>query len=391
MESARNIIPIKQPQEIILFDLSESVFSEIKTYESLEITDSKTETDVRQARAAVRDVRYKIQRRHKELNADLNQQKKEYKDMAESLIERLTPTETNLDEKIKAVEAVKEVEKAERMAKEQARLDVIRGKLANIDTITNAGMDATLSSNQIDEFLKQLHEISITDEDFQEFREQADINLARNIEALNAAFERALFYEESAKIQAESEAKNKAEAERLAKIAEDQEIIAAAIKADQEEQSRLAQVERDKADAHAKAERDAENARIVADRAELEKARAEIQAEKDRMAQVAEAEKFKERVAWCERIGTEWFEADWNEAHHLNIEFNLAIEKAAAIEAARKEELKPDTEKLLMFADYIGEIKLPDLKTDAANEIGMMIDARLRELVSKIMAEVESL
>jgi len=109
------------------------------------------------------------------------------------------------------------------------------------------------------------------------------------------------------------------------------------------------------------------------------------------MAQVVEAEKFKERVAWCERIGTEWFEADWNEAHHLNIEFNLAIEKAAAIEAARKEELKPDAEKLLMFADYIGEIKLPDLKTDAANEIGMMIDARLRELVTEIMAEVESL
>ena len=380
MESARNIIPIKQPQEIILFDLSESVFSEIKTYESLEITDSKTETDVRQARAAVRDVRYKIQRRHKELNADLNQQKKEYKDMAESLIERLTPTETNLDEKIKAVEAVKEVEKAERMAEEQARLDVIRGKLANIDTITNAGMDATLSSKQIDEFLKQLHEISITDEDFQEFREQADINLARNIEALNAAFERALFYEESAKTQAEAEAKNKAEADRLAKIAEDQEIIAAAIREDQA-----------KADAHAKAERDAENARIVADRAELEKARAEIQAEKDRMAQVVEAEKFKERVAWCERIGTEWFEADWNEAHHLNIEFNLAIEKAAAIEAERQEALKPDKGKLIFLVDKLGDIKIPKFQTDDANEVGIMVDAKLRELAALIMDKVDNL
>jgi len=44
-----------------------------------------------------------------------------------------------------------------------------------------------------------------------------------------------------------------------------------------------------------------------------------------------------------------------------------------------------------MFADYIGEIKLPDLKTDAANEIGMMIDAKLRELVTLIIAEVDSL
>jgi len=306
------------------------------------------------------------------------------------LIERLTPTETNLDEKIKAVEAVKEVEKAERMAKEQARLDEIKEKLEAISNTVLQAQEYGKTSAEISYILDALLEIKV-DDSYQEFADQALKSLMDGTELVQSILDRALKFEADQTVQAEIEAKNKAEAERLAKIAEDQEIIAAAIKADQKEQARLAQAERDKADAQAQAKRDAENARIAADRAELEKARAEIQAEKDKMAEASEAEKFKDRVAWCEKIGAEYYCEDWNEAQRFNIEFDLATDKAEAIEAERQEALKPDKGKLIFLADKLGDIKIPKFQTNDASEVGVMVDAKLRELITLIMAEVDSL
>ena len=360
--------------------------------------DSKTETDVRQARVAVRDVRYKIQRRHKELNSDLNQKKKDYKAMAESLIERLLPTENNLDAKIKAVEAVAEATKAEKMAAEKIRLDAIREKIAGINTMADAAQTYGLTSVQIRECLSAIKDHPITEEIFSEFLEAATETHARAVETVTAFLNRTLLDEADAVARAEKDAELKAEAERLAKIAEEQE------KARKEAEAAQA-----KADAEAKAERDAEAAKLAQEKAQIEADKAAIQAERDRMAAEAENVAFAERVRWCESIGAEWYAADWNEAHNANKEFdnkiliaklkrwneaieindqmNLGQAMADDIEAARLEELKPDKEKLLAFAETVGSLKIPDMKTDDGEIISSVVDSMLRDIVTFISDE----
>ncbi len=54
-------------KDIVLFDIQQSVFEEIETYKNLVITDSKSEKEVRTARASVKQLRYKIQNRRKDL------------------------------------------------------------------------------------------------------------------------------------------------------------------------------------------------------------------------------------------------------------------------------------------------------------------------------------
>jgi len=291
-----------------------------------------------------------IETRRKEIKAPHLEKCREIDATAKDAVSMIQPLIEMSGSRRGAWEEIAEREKAAAMVAEQARLDEIKEKLEAISNTVLQAQEYGKTSAEISYILDALLEIKV-DDSYQEFADQALKSLMDGTELVQSTLDRALKFEADQKAQAEIEAKNKAEAERLARMAEDQEKAAAAI------------------------------------RVEQDAARAEIQAEKDRMAQVAEAE----RVAWCEKIGAEYYIADWNEAHKLNTEFDLAVEKAEATEAAHKEELKPDTEKLLMFADYIGEIKLPDLKTDAANEIGMMIDAKLRELVTLIIAEVDSL
>jgi len=290
-----------------------------------------------------------IETRRKEIKAPHLEKCREIDATAKDAVSMIQPLIEMSGSRRGAWEAIAEKEKEVAMAAEKVRLDEIKEKLEAISNTVLQAQEYGKTSAEISYILDALLEIKV-DDSYQEFADQALKSLMDGTELVQSTLDRALKFEADQKAQAEIEAKNKAEAERLARMAEDQEKAAAAI------------------------------------RVELDAARAEIQAEKDRMAQVAEAE----RVAWCEKIGAEYYIADWNEAH-INTEFDLAVEKAEATEAAHKEELKPDAEKLLMFADYIGEIKLPDLKTDAANEIGMMIDARLRELVTEIMSEVGSL
>ena len=110
---------------IQLFNIQQSVFETIKTYKDLVITDSKSEKEVRGARASVKQLRYKIQNRQKELNKDLNEKKKKIKTGAENLILRIIPTENNLDIKIEEVEEIRAKIKAKKIAEEQAKKEAV--------------------------------------------------------------------------------------------------------------------------------------------------------------------------------------------------------------------------------------------------------------------------
>lgn len=401
MTATARVIPIQESKAATLFDLSESVFKEIETYQGLEIVDSKTETDVRQARVAVRDIRYKIQRRHKELNSDLNQKKKDYKAMAESLIERLLPTENNLDEKIKAVEAVAEAAKAEKMAAEKARTDAILSEITRMENITSAAQEYGLPSAKVQEFLNELESFPVKPEFFEEFTDNANAAKKRDIEIVQACLDRTLKFEADQKAQAEIEAKNKAEADRLADIA-----------AEQEKASKEAEAEKARAEAEAQAKRDAEAAKLAQERAKIDAEKAAIQAERDRMAAEAEKVKFAERVRWCEQFGAEWYAADWNEAHvkneeinnqrlveksrswgeaiEMNEQINLGQAMADDIEAAQLEALKPDKETLFELVETIKAIKMPSCKSKEGKSAAMWVQNTLTALAGDLDDVVRS-
>jgi len=372
MTATARVIPIQESKAVTLFDLSESVFKEIETYQGLEIVDSKTETDVRQARVAVRDIRYKIQRRHKELNSDLNQKKKDYKAMAESLIERLLPTENNLDEKIKAVEAVAEAAKAEKMAAEKARTDAILSEITRMGNITATAQEYGLPSPRVQELLSDLEAFPVEPEFFEEFTENALAAKKRDIEIVQACLDRTLKFEADQKAQAEIEAANKAEADRLAKIA-----------AEQEKARKEAEAAQAKADAESRAERESEAAKMAAERKAIEDEKAAIQAEKDRIAADIEKAAFAERIRKCESIGAEWYMADLNEACEINKEFDQR-------RAARIELLKPDKEKLTSLIAQIESIKMPECKSKEGKSAVMWVQNTLTALAGDLDDVVRS-
>lgn len=50
-----------------------------------------------------------------------------------------------------------------------------------------------------------------------------------------------------------------------------------------------------------------------------------------------------------------------------------------------------DRDNLVAFAEMIGEIKLPELKTEEGNQIAKLADASLRDCVDEIMARVKGI
>lgn len=395
------------------FNVTEAAIAEIEEYQKLEIADSKDETNVRKCRQVVRTMRTDIEKRRKEIKAPLLAHGKLIDQTAKALTARLMPTEQNLDEKIKAREAIAEAAKAERLAAEKTRLDVIRAKMADLRVKAEAGLSADLSSSEILACLDVLRPIEIPTAEYEEFHVEASMIVQDGIIRTEQSLATRIKIEDQQKAQAELEAKNKAEADRLAKIAKDQK-----------EAMKKAIAEKKKADAEAKAKREAEAAIIAQERKALEDEKVRIKAEADRKAKeeaerIASLEKREQIAAWTEYAAA--LESVWmNEAYAFNTTVNNERKKAAEmaqfiylkkwdkaikhnaqidlgqamsddIEAARIEALRPDREKLIAFAKMIGEIKLPDLQTEEGNEIAQIANALLRNCVDEIMAGVEAL
>lgn len=388
---------VETPETMALaeFDVTEAALAEIKEYERLEIQDSKSEANVRKCRSVVRSMRTDIEKRRKELKAPLLEHGRLIDQTAKDLTARLLPTENNLDEKIKAVEAVAEAAKAEKMAAEKARTDAILSEITRMESITSAAQEYGLPSASVQDLLNNLEAFPVKPEFFEEFTENALAAKKRDIEIVQACLDRNLKFEADQKAQAEIKAANKAEADRLAKIA-----------AEQEKSRKEAEAEKARAEAEAQAKRDAEAAKLAQERAKIDAEKAAIQAERDRMAAEAEEVKFAERVRWCEQFGAEWYTADWNEAHvkneeinnqrlveksrswgeaiEMNEQINLGQAMADDIEAARLEALKPDKEILSELVETIKAIKMPSCKSKEGKSAVMWVQNTLTALAGDL-------
>lgn len=280
--------------------------------------------EVRKARLELRSVRTKIDDRRKELKAGALEYGRRVDSVAKELTALVEPTELILC--CREEEIANEI-KRQATERLENRLKALREisadvPLAYVESIDDAEFSKLLA-------LK-------TSEHVEKLRLE---QVARDESERKAAEEAAAKAAEEARIAAEK----KSEEDRLAAAREKLEAEQAAFRAEQEA-ARKKQEEQ-------QAAIDAENARLAAERRKVEEAAAEQQrkaeAEARRIADAEQARKDAEERAERDRI--------------------LAEEAAAAetAEAARREALKPDREKLLKFADKIEKLPLPDVSAEA--------------------------
>ena len=296
------------------------------------LDDRKAFDAVHEARMDVKGRRVEVEKTRKELKEEALKYGRAVDAEAKRITALLAPIEDHLqaeEDKVTNERAriKKEVEEKE-AARIQARVNVLFDYGCKFNGLEYSMNGFAISQAQVKEF---------TDNDFFTFCNK----LQEMIDADNAR-------------KAEEEKKRQEEAERLAKIAAEQEA----------ERQRLAAIAKEQAEREAKikAEKEAAEAKIRAEQEAIERQKREIQAQKER----EEAErKRKAELEAAEKAAAE--KARIEEAERIKREAEEKAEKdrLAKIEAERQEALRPDKEKLLAYADAIETVKCPEVSKES--------------------------
>lgn len=274
-----------------------------------DVETSKGLKAAKDARKEIREPRYLIENLRKEGKRPILELGRQLDGKAKEMTERLLTLESPVDESIKEREQREERERQEKIEAEQKRVETIQEHISDMRRwiVSCTRFDATAEFIAI--HIADLEELEISDERFQEFRQQAEETKAAVLVKLREVHTAAVAREEERRKAAEAQAE-------LDKLRAEQ------AKRDEEERGK-----REAAEAEARKKREAEEAK---QRAELEAQRkqqaeeqARIDAENKRIAD--------ERAAW---------EREQAEAKRIANEKAEAERKAeaAAKEAARKAE-----------------------------------------------------
>lgn len=258
-----------------------------------EVSTARGLKEAREARAAIRDPRYEVERVRKECKKPVIALGKDIDARAERITAELLLIENPIDTQIKAEETRQEEEKKRKAEAERVRVTIIYQRIENIRhfLITYATQPAA----EIDAGIKSLVAIPI-DDTFGEFKEQAEGVHMHVIAKLRELHTQRLAHEaeqERLKLEREEnalqQAENRKERERIA-------AQQAEAKRKRDAEDAAAKAKRDADEAYAKAKRDAEDAerqrRIDEGMAKLKAEREEnerIAAEHKRTAALGEA------------------------------------------------------------------------------------------------------
>jgi chromosome segregation ATPase len=144
---------------LVRFNVQRAALDQLKTYQAIvvDLDDKESIKQAKQAWSITRDLRLKIQRREKALNADLNKQKKELKGDAQAIINEIKETEDHLDKELEKVKRAEEERKAK-----------IEENMAILTRHCEAGLAEGLTSDQIEPLLQNLETTEIPKDIFQE-------------------------------------------------------------------------------------------------------------------------------------------------------------------------------------------------------------------------------
>jgi len=314
--------------EIVKYDIETAVITALEArYADIKVVDGKSKAVAMEGLAEYRELRAKIDKRHKELKKDalkygraVDNEKNRLKGLLAPVEQHLKDARQIYDDKIKA-------KKAEKERIEQERVDKIAQKIQSLDHAVDTALN--MSSGRVAELCDEIVAIQITEEVFQEFAEQAKAVKLTTLSALDDIYNDKVTREKA-------DAERRAEIEKLEKIRKENE--AAQAKIDQE-----------------KAEFEA------AKKAEQEKQeRAEFERKAKRQAEQEVQQKEKEKIE-------------------------------AENEAKRQTELLPDKEKLIAFSNILANIEMPHLKSKNAKKILNEICIRIIELADVIKEQAESM
>jgi len=248
----------------------------VKEYQKLTLKpdDKESYKACREALTTCVRNRTSIDKRRKELNTEDQNRIKKRNDVARQLTELISPAENHLSKLVKGEDnRVAEI-KAEKARKEQARVEEIQEKIAEIISLTSS-LHLQPSVNELNDILSKLESIQITPEIYQEFTPQASasrdevrITITKALDARKEfELKEQALREENEKIEKEKkELKEKARAQKEAqqKIDADKEKLAIEkgvqkkleeqaerdkeemLKAEQEAQERVLQEEKDR-------------------------------------------------------------------------------------------------------------------------------------------------
>jgi colicin import membrane protein len=267
------LLALRQKCEGIVFDCSTT----------------KGDADARKMRKSLVDLRVRLEDLRVDIKAPALQRTRDIDSVARAIREAIEKLETPIDEQIRAAEAVKEQARQERIAKEAARIGLIRQRIVNLFAAPAARMVGATTA-EVQATITAVEAVPV-DDTFSDLKIEAQTGKVLALEQLANHLVRAKKVDEQlAEI-----------ARRKAAVAEEERIAAAAraeqkAKDDAERAARLAADEAER-EARRRAEAEARAAQKLIDDAAAEKLAAERRAfEEEQRVERAEAAERK-RVA----------------------------------------------------------------------------------------------
>jgi hypothetical protein len=385
--------------DLQIFDMTGIVLEQIKEkYMPLIIAgieDSEGYKAVHEARMNVKNTRVKVEKRgaelRKALRAKIEKDVKDVSDKEKYILGELQPVEEHLTAQEKAVDDEKARIKREAEEAEAARIQTRITRLFDL----GCRFDSTKYSYD-DLIIFALEVKTCKDEAFNAFVARVEAKVKEAEEA--KAAEEAKLREEETRLAKEAE-KQRLERVRLADAAKEQEEREAKMKAEAAERERKAREEleerekklreeREAAEREVKLKAAAEEKRLAEERAKLEAEKKELQDKKD----AEEAEK--KRLADLEKAKAEAAEKARLEAEEKakrDAEAKVVAERLAKEEAERQEALRPDKEKLLLFASSIELLPAPEVATEDGQAVLSAVEIDLAGVVRRLRKKVEGL
>jgi DNA repair exonuclease SbcCD ATPase subunit len=288
----------------------------------------------KEARAALREPRYKIERLRKEFKAPLIKLGKDIDKRAKEITEQILEIEEPIVQQIELQEAREEAERARKAQEEQERVERLQSRVQEIRALVDGAQ--LKCSSQLNEAIAAAETMQI-DDSFQEFRDQASAALATSLMTLRKAHTDRIAYEaEQVRI-----AEERAELDRLREEQKKRELEEAERRA-AEEKAAAAKREAEIADLQA---------RLKAEREENERIARERQAELDRQAEAQRKER-------------EDFERQQREhAERVEAEQRRLAEESAAIERERADAQRAEVSGV-ESREGIADTQQPEIRPD---------------------------
>ena len=382
----------------------------VKGYMELRVlpADKNTYKAAHEGKMILVKTRTSIDKRRKQLGEDARKWVSEVNDAAKQLLEPIEPVEAHLKSELKVEDNRIEGIRLAKIVREEKRVSDIREKIEEIVKFKHLTFD-NRNSEFIGDLILRLDEIAITDEAFEEFRDEALKEQVAADVRLGAAYDARVIWE------AEQESQ-KIEAERLKKVRLVQEAEQKKIQEDQQKiYEEKAKLQKEKAEADERRwrgrleqlkdvswngqealNRDTNDLIITYDDlveltvTEFQKVataynkiiddKRESQAEEDRK----EKERFQAEAK-------KQAEKDAEENARQKAEEAEYFAKAEAEKAAKAEALKPDKDKLMTLAVRIKALSLPKVKSKEAQDLIFGVKDRLQVVSKGLLADIDEL